>query len=140
MARAEEDCLSKNVGLGHLNEEHSEIYRSLLALDEAITRGHGLPQILMAAEDLSQLMLLHFIHEVQFLEKVSYATLRSHRAAEMATMVGIQRADSGLRRRELSAALLLRNLCRQWLHEHMYAESEMPALFLKATEKPGLEF
>jgi hemerythrin len=140
MARVKEDCLSENVGLGFLNEEHSEIYRSFLALDEAIAHGHGLPQILTAAEDLSQLMLRHFIHEVQFLEKVSYSTLRSHRAAEMATMVGIQKADSGLRQRELSAALLLRNLCRQWLHRHLYEESDMPGLFLEATEKPGLEF
>ena len=95
-----------------------------MALDEAIVRGRGLPQILAAAEDLTQLLLLHFIHEVQFLEKVSFSVLKDHRRVEMEIMAGIGEIDTGLRRRELSAALRLRTLCKEWIHGHMYMESE----------------
>jgi hemerythrin len=134
----EENYARPAVALGLLNDEHSEIYRSFAALDEAIARGRGFSSIMVAAEDLTQIMLLHFIHEVQFLEKISAAVLKEHRKAEMQVLNGIGRLDSGLRRCELSAALRLRSLCKEWIQGHMYSESDNCGIHLVENERePG---
>jgi hemerythrin len=135
MTRQEKNFQAPTVGLGLLSDEHSEIYRSFAELDEAIARGRAFPSIMVAAEDLTQLMLLHFIHEVQFLEKISSAVLKEHRKAEMQVLTGIGRLDSGLRRSELSAALRLRSLCKEWIHGHMYIEGDSRGIALVENER-----
>jgi hypothetical protein len=111
--------------LSRLIEEHSEIYRSFLALDEATVWGLG-RQVLAAAEKLTQLMLQHLVHEAQLLEKISPAVLKDQRTTMVALMADLNEVASGLGRKELPAALRLRGLCRKWLREHL-VESEAPA-------------
>jgi hypothetical protein len=54
-----------------LSGEHSEIRWRYAKLEEEILSGRGMPAIVEAAESLVQVILLHFIHEERFVEKVS---------------------------------------------------------------------
>jgi len=111
-------------GLNRLTNEHAEIQRGFALLDESITRGRGLEQILAAAESLTHLIMLHFVHETQFLEKVSPAMLGLHRRAKEELMTEIADVDLGLLRREQAAAMQLRNLWKIWRRDHIYGVGE----------------
>lgn len=57
--------------LHRLDQEHAEIRHLYQGLEEAILLGRSMPGILEAADNLVRMILLHFIHEKQFLEKLS---------------------------------------------------------------------
>ena len=126
LARAEDPLKKKTnasdgaSGLNRLNREHSRIQKGFAELDESIAKGRPLEETLATAEVLSALMLTHFIHETQFLEKVSPIMLALHRKSEEELVGKIAEVNHGLQERELNAAIQLRGLWKDWLRDHIY--------------------
>ncbi len=139
MMTRQKDRKALGVGRGLLKREHLEIQRSFVELDEALVWGHG-PTILLAAENLIQLMLLHFIHKAQLLEKCASDTLPERYKAEVKFLSGINEIDSGLKRQELSSALYLRSLCKEWIRDHMYDEGKSPGIAKREGAGNALRF
>jgi hemerythrin len=108
--------------LENLDQEHSEIHRQYIRLDDAILLGFGSVQILEAARDLVHTMGLQFTQEQQFQEANSVPVLETQRTAGNRLMAEIITIAEGLKQGEVYAALRLRGLCRGWMHEHMYME------------------
>lgn len=110
-----------------LNDRHIDIYRAFVALEDAVVWGAA-SQILLAAEDLAEIMLRHFMQEAQILENLPAGELKRYRRTRVAVMVVVGEVDEGLRRHELSAALHLHSLAKQWIREHMLVEREGPGV------------
>jgi hemerythrin len=111
------------VELDILAEEHSHIRCRLAELDEVILQAQGSPRILEAARELVWLLLLHFTHEAELLEKISLPALAEQPRAVKKMMDEVVRIEAGLRVGEAHAALRLRGLCKGWIQEHMHMES-----------------
>jgi hemerythrin len=109
--------------LGNLDQEHLEIRRRYLGLEETILRGLGLPRILEAAGSLVQMMLLHFTHEEQFL--VKFSTLQNRqRDANIEITAQLFKIEIGLEQEKTSTVFQLLLLSRLWMKEHMDLESD----------------
>jgi hemerythrin len=102
--------------------EHSQIHRRYADLDDAILQGLGSKQIIESARELVRAMLLHFIHEEQFLEKITLSPPEEQRNAGKKVMAELLKIETGLMQEEVYAALRLRGLCRRWMREHLYVE------------------
>ncbi len=111
------------VGLGVLDEEHSEIQRRHLWLDRAILETGSLIRTRVAAEHLAEVILLHLLHEEEFLEKMSFPFLQEHRDTQLEMMAEIFKIELDLSRDDISAAIRLRDLCLGWMHAHIHVES-----------------
>jgi hemerythrin len=106
------------VGLGVLDEEHSEIQRKYLRLDRAILETSSL-QSRIAAELLAEAILQDLVHEEEFLRKTSFPFLQEHCDSQMKMMSEIFKIELDLSRNDISASLRLRDLCREWMHERV---------------------
>jgi len=102
--------------------EHSQIHRRYADLDDAILQGLGSKQIIETARELVRTMLLHFIHEEQFLQKITLSPPEEQRNARNRIMAELLKIETGLMKEQVYAALRLRGLCRRWMREHMYVE------------------
>ncbi len=130
------------VELEILAEEHSHIHCRLAELDEVILQAQGSPRILEAARELVWLLLLHFTHEAELLEKISLPALAEQRRAVKKMMDEVVRIEAGLRMDEAHAALQLRGLCKGWIEEHMHMESfefEIAAARMGGNEIGGMQ-
>lgn len=110
-------------GLKTLDQEHAEIRRQYLELDDAILQGHGSPRILEAAGNLMELMRLHLAHEERFQEEIAFPlNAEQHRKAKR-TATELLHIEQGLQGSEVYAALRLRSLCKGWMRDHLYMEN-----------------
>jgi hemerythrin len=105
-----------------LDNEHSNIHRQYIELDDAILHGQGSPRILEAARTLVQFMLSHFTHEEQFQKKIAFPVREDQRNAWKKNIADLLRIDAGLKQEEVYAALRLRGFCKMWMQEHMHVE------------------
>ncbi len=105
-----------------LDQEHSNIQRQYIELDDAILHGQGSPRILEAARMLVQFMLSHLTHEEQFQKKVAYPVREDQRNAWKNNLAELLQIDAGLKQEEVYAALRLRGFCKVWMQEHMHVE------------------
>jgi hemerythrin len=110
--------------LHKLDEEHAEIRRRYTGLEQAILHGQGLSGILDAANSFEQMMLLHFIHEERFLERLSLSSLQRHRDANIEITAQLFDIEVGLEQHKVAAVFQLLLLGRVWIREHMGLESE----------------
>ncbi len=125
-----------------LEEEHSHIHCGLAELDDVILRAQGSTRMIEAARELARLLLLHFTHEAQFLEKIPLPALEEQRRAGEKMIDEVLRIEAGLRLEEAYAALRLRGLCKGWMNEHMYMESlefEIAAARVVGNETGGMQ-
>jgi hemerythrin len=104
--------------------EHSQIHRRYADLDDAILQGFGSPRIIESARELVRAMLLHFIHEEQFLGALAFSSQEAQRDAGKKTMAEVLRIERGLIKDDVHSALRMRGLCKRWMYEHMNAEGE----------------
>ncbi|SRR6266567_1286837 len=138
MARRTQFSEKPVAGLGVLDEEHSEINRKYLELDRMIVEANSLTRIRATSEILAELILLHLVHEEEFLRKMSFPFIDEHRAAEMEMMAEIFKIELDLSRDDVSAPLRLRGLCREWLHEHIHIErQELQIAVMAAGDQSG---
>jgi hemerythrin len=107
------------VELNILKEEHSRIHCRYAELDDVILQAQGSPRIIEAARELVGMLLLHFSHEEEFLEKIPVSGLEEQRRAGKKMTDEILRIEAGLRMQEADAALRLRGLCKGWMYKHM---------------------
>ena len=112
--------------LRNLDEEHAKICRRYTGLEKAILRGRGLPRILEAADNLVEMMLLHFAHEEQFLMKLSLCSRlqERHRDANIEVTAKLFGIEAGLKQGNPAAVFHLLRLGRFWMKEHMHLESD----------------
>jgi hemerythrin len=110
--------------LRKLDEEHAEICRRYTGLEETILRGRGLPRILEAANSLVQMMLLHFTHEEQFLERLSLSSFQRQRDANIEITAQLFDIEVGLEHSRVASVFQSLLLGRVWIKEHMRLESE----------------
>jgi hemerythrin len=89
-------------------------------LDDAILDGVGSKQILETAGELVRAMILHFIHEEQFLEKIPLSSLEEQRNAGKTVRAELLKIEAQLMKDEVYAALRLRGVCKRWIREHLY--------------------
>lgn len=108
--------------LESLDQEHSNIHRQYIELDDAILYGHGSPRILEAARMLVQFMLSHFTHEELFQKKIAFPVRDDQRNAWKKNIADLLQIDAGLKQQEVYAALRLRGFCKMWMHEHLHVE------------------
>lgn len=108
--------------LESLDQEHSNIHRQYIELDDAILHGQGSPRILEAARMLVQFMLSHFTHEEQFQKKIAFPVRDDQRNAWKKNIADLLQIDAGLKQQEVYAALRLRGFCKMWMQEHMHVE------------------
>jgi hemerythrin len=107
-------------------------------LDDAILQGLGSKQIIESAGELVRAMILHFIHEEQFLEKITLSSLDEQRTAGKRVRAELLMIEALLRKDEVYAALRLRGLCKRWLREHLYVEGlESDIALLAANNEAG---
>jgi hemerythrin-like metal-binding protein len=106
-----------------LDNEHTEIRRQYIELDDAILQGEGSARILEAAAELAQTMGTHFTHEEEFQETNLIPVFEKQSSTGRATMAEIMMIAQRLQQGEVYAALRLRGLCKGWMHEHMYVEN-----------------
>jgi hypothetical protein len=90
---------------GMIDQEHSEILRRYIELDDAILHAHGSPQIIDAARRLVKMLLLHLSAQERSLEQSSKKNL----------IPELQTLEAGLMHEEVYAALRVRGLCRRWM-------------------------
>jgi len=112
------------VKLDRLASEHTQIHRRYLELDDAILQGFGSPRIIESARELVRAMLLHFIHEEQFLGTITFSALDAQRDAGKKAIAEVLKIEAALVKDDVHAALRLRVLCKRWIHEHMDVEGE----------------
>jgi hemerythrin len=111
--------------LGNLDGEHSEIRLRYRELESVILRGAASPRILGAANSLAQMMLLHFTHEDQFLEKLSASSFQKrHRDANVELTAQLFGIEAGLEQAKTAAVFQLLLLGRVWMKEHLGMETE----------------
>jgi hemerythrin len=119
--------------------EHSRIHRRYADLDDAILQGLGSKQIIETARELVREMLLHFIHEKQFLEKITLSSPEEQHNARKKVLAELLKIEAGLMKEEIYAALRLRGLCRRWMREHLYVEGvEFEIAVLGANNEAGM--
>jgi hemerythrin len=114
------------IDLRNLDEEHAKIRRRYTGLEKAILRGRGLPRVLEAADNLVEMMLLHFAHEEQFLVKLFLGSRiqERHRDANIEVTAKLFGIEAGLKQGNPAAVFHLLRLGRFWMKEHMYLESD----------------
>ncbi len=110
------------VGLGVLDEEHADIQRRYVRLNRAILETNSLVRIRVAAELLAEVILLHLLHEEELLRKMSFPFLREHRDTQTEMMSELFKIELDLSRNETRAPMRLRDLCREWMNEHVHVE------------------
>ncbi len=129
------------VELDSLAAEHSQIQCRYAELDDAILQALGSRRIIEAARELVRAMLLHFIHEEQFREKIARSSLHEPRNSERKIMAAVikdvMKLEAGLIREDVHAALRLRGLCKGWMRDHMHVEGVDFEIALVANA-PGL--
>jgi hemerythrin len=106
------------VDLELLDQEHSNIHRQYVELDDAILHGQGSPRILQAARTLVEYMLMHFTHEERLQDNVREA----QRNAWKENLAELLQIEARLKLEEVDAALRLRGFCKRWVYEHRYVE------------------
>jgi hemerythrin len=115
------------VDLRLLDKEHAEICRHYEGLDEVVLRQgsmHSISRILASAHSLVYLMLLHFTHEEQLLEKVSrYSLLQRHRKTSMEIATQLFGIRAELDRGKVAPVFQLLRLTKGWMEEHLYLET-----------------
>jgi len=112
------------VKLDSLASEHTQIHRRYSELDDAILQGFGSPRIIESARELVRAMLLHFIHEEQFLGTITFSAIDAQRNAGKKTMAEVLKIEAALIKDDVHAALRMRVLCKRWMYEHMNVEGE----------------
>jgi hemerythrin len=113
--------------LRNLDEEHAEIRRRYEGLDEVILRQgsmHRIHRILAAADNLANLMLLHFTHEGLFLVKFSrYSPLKGHRQSNMKIATQLFDIKAELEQGKVAPVFQLLRLTKVWMKEHVHLEN-----------------
>lgn len=113
------------LALLHLDAEHSEIRRRYTGLEKAILSGTGMPCILATAKNLVQIMLLHFIHEEQFLAELSLVNIQNrHSDANIEITAQLFSIEAELEQGKTATLFQLLLLGRAWMKEHMQLEGE----------------
>ena len=127
------------VDLEILDEEHSNIQRQYIELDDAILHGQGSPRILEAARTLVQSMLLHLTHEEQFQKNIAFPVREDRRNAwEKENMAELLQIEAALKQEEVYAALRLRGFCKGWMRQHRDVERvEFKIAALAGSPEPG---
>ena len=110
--------------LQSLNEEHAEISRRYTRLESTIRLGRTLGGIVEAANGLVQMVLLHFVHEEQFLEKLSLPSFPRQRDANIEITALLFDIETGLEQGKAGTLSLLLLLGKVWMKEHMQLECE----------------
>jgi len=106
-----------------LDEEHYEIERRYVALEEEILAWRGISAMLAAAENLVEAILLHFAHEEEFLEGVSRPILLRQLQANTKIADQLLDVEDGLKQKKPAAVLQLLLLVKVWLYWHAWTES-----------------
>jgi hemerythrin len=127
------------VNLEILDEEHSNIQRQYIELDDAILHGQGSPRILEAARTLVQSMLLHLTHEEQFQKNIAFPVREDRRNTwGKENMAALLQIEAGLKQEEVYAALRLRGFCKGWMRQHRDVERvEFKIAALAGSPEPG---
>jgi hypothetical protein len=95
-----------------------------MALEKTILRGLGLPRILEAANSVVQTMLLHFIHEEQFIGEFALSKFQQRqRDADIEVIAQLFAIEDGIEQAKAAAVFQLLLLGRVWIKEHMHLES-----------------
>ena len=128
------------VKLDSLASEHTQIHRRYLELDDAILQGFGSPRIIESARELIRAMLLHFIHEEQFLGTITFSSLDAQRDTGKKMMAEVLKIEAALVRDDVHAALRMRVLCKRWMREHMNGEGEEFKITAPVTKASRAEF
>ncbi len=111
--------------LHHLIQEHVEIRRCYRGLEKVILRARSMRRILAAADNLVQMILLHFTHEEQYFVKLSLPGLReSHREANREIKSKLSDIEAELEQGKPANILQLLRLGKVWIKEHMHLENE----------------
>jgi len=138
MARLTQFSEKQVAGLGVLDEEHSEIHRKYLELSRTILEGSSLQRMRAVSEILTELILLHLVHEEEFLRKMLFPLLAEHRDAQMGMMAEIFKIELDLSRNDVSAPLRLRDLCGDWMREHIHIETqELQIAVMSSADQQG---
>jgi hemerythrin len=115
-------------GLRNPDKEHADICRRFEELEAVILRPgsmHSIHRILAAADNLVQMILLHFTHEEQLPIKLSrYSLQRKQRETKIKITTQLSGIKAELEQGKVTAVFQLLRLSKFWIKEQIHLESE----------------